>query len=185
MEEESIAIFCVGNKLMLDEGIGPAVYDELVGSYEFPDNVDIFDVGCMGLDMLNMVNEYDYMITVDALDNTKEPAGTIFEFAPEDMARHNGASASLHELKLVDLFDAAGLLGFSCEGKCFGMQVENMTPETVTIGLTPAVFEKLPYLVDTVLAELVSRGIEVHPKGTDGKIAPGWHHRMLPSQTGL
>ena len=25
-----IAVFCVGNRLMLDDGIGPAVYDELV-----------------------------------------------------------------------------------------------------------------------------------------------------------
>ena len=32
-----IAVFCVGNRLMLDDGIGPAVYDELVEHYEIPD----------------------------------------------------------------------------------------------------------------------------------------------------
>ena len=33
------AVFCVGNKLMLDDGIGPAVYEELVNQYEFPEEV--------------------------------------------------------------------------------------------------------------------------------------------------
>lgn len=35
-----IAVFCVGNRLMLDDGIGPAVYDELVEHYEIPEGVD-------------------------------------------------------------------------------------------------------------------------------------------------
>lgn len=63
-----IAVFCVGNKLLLDEGIGPAVYDELVASYEFPDNVDLFDVGCMGLEMIGYVDDYDYLITIAAFE---------------------------------------------------------------------------------------------------------------------
>ena len=46
------AVFFVGNRLMLDEGIGPAVYDALVEGYEIPDNVQLFDVGCMSLDMM-------------------------------------------------------------------------------------------------------------------------------------
>ena len=46
------AVFCVGNKLMLDDGIGPAVYEELVNQYEFPEEVALFDVGCMSMDMI-------------------------------------------------------------------------------------------------------------------------------------
>lgn len=34
-----IAVFCVGNKLMLDDGVGPAVYEELLTRYDIPDNV--------------------------------------------------------------------------------------------------------------------------------------------------
>lgn len=178
MADERIAVFCVGNKLLLDEGIGPAVYEEIMAAYEFPDNVDVFDVGCMGLEMINYVDEYDYLITVDAVDGTDAEPGTVFEFLPEDMAKRNPGMASLHELRLSDLFDAATMLGFEAEGKCFGMQVLNMTPEVVTIGLTEPVFEALPLLIDALLADLYARGVPVRIKATGSLIEPGHHHHM-------
>ncbi|MCI9627973.1 MAG: hydrogenase maturation protease [Eggerthellaceae bacterium] len=173
-----IAVFCVGNKLLLDEGIGPAVYDELVASYEFPDNVDLFDVGCMGLEMIGYVDDYDYLITIDAVDGTDEAPGTVFEFSPDDMARRDRGMASLHELKLSDLFDAAFLMGYEAQGKCFGMQVQNMTPEMVTIGLTQPVYEALPLLIDALLADLHANGVEVVVKATGEPVRPGHHHVM-------
>lgn len=165
---------------MLDEGIGPAVYDELKAVYDMPDEVTLFDVGCMGLDMLPYVRDYDYLVTVDAVDGTDEAPGTVFEFAPDDMARRSGVMHSLHDLKLVDLFDAATLVGYAAEGRCFGMQVENMNPLDLTIGLTPSVYEALPKLVDTVLADLSRAGAVVRVKATGEVVGPTWRHVMAP-----
>ena len=55
-----IAVFCVGNKLMLDDGVGPAVYEELLTRYDIPDNVELFDLGCLSL---NMIERYTAAIT--------------------------------------------------------------------------------------------------------------------------
>ena len=121
MGERKAAVFCVGNRLMLDEGVGPAVYDTVLRDYEVPSNVRLFDVGCMSLDMLPYVESYDVIITVDAVDGTGDAPGTVYRFSPDAMARHSGAMASLHDLKLVDLFDAASLLGYEAEGYCLGM----------------------------------------------------------------
>lgn len=154
----SIAVFCVGNKLMLDDGVGPAVYEELLKRYEIPDNVELFDLGCLTLNMIERVREYDVIITVDAVDGTDAEPGTVFRFDPDAMARHSGANASLHDLKLVDLFDAATLLGYEAEGLCLGMQVENPSPAVVTVGLTPKVDAALPLLVETVAGELARLG---------------------------
>lgn len=159
-----IAVFCVGNRLMLDDGIGPAVYDELVERYEIPENVDLYDLGCMTMKLISKVDEYDLIITVDAVDGTGAEAGTVFRYRPDDLARTTSAMASLHELKLVDLFDAAQLLGHSCEGICYGMQIENMSPAELTEGLTPKVFERLPFLTESVVAELDRRGAKLTPK---------------------
>lgn len=153
-----IAVFCVGNRLMLDDGIGPAVYDELVEHYEIPEGVDLYDLGCMAMKLLNKVDEYDFIITVDAVDGTDSEPGTVFRYKPEDIARTQDAMASLHELKLVDLFDAAQLLGYSCDGICYGMQIENMSPAELVEGLTPKVYERLLFLVETVVAELDRQG---------------------------
>ena len=156
-----IAVFCVGNRLMLDDGIGPAVYDELVERYEIPDNVDLYDLGCMTMKLISKVDDYDLIITVDAVDGTDAEPGTVFRYQPDDLARTTSAMASLHELKLVDLFDAAQLLGYSCDGICYGMQIENMSPAELTEGLTPKVYERLPFLTESVVAELDRRGAKL------------------------
>lgn len=161
----SIAVFCVGNKLMLDDGVGPAVYEELLERYEIPDNVELFDLGCLTLDMIEHVRDYDVIVTVDAVDGTDAEPGTVFRFEPDAMARHSGANASLHDLKLVDLFDAATLLGYEAEGLCLGMQVENPSPAVVTVGLTAKVDAALPLLVETVAGELARHGSPLRAKG--------------------
>jgi hydrogenase maturation protease len=174
-----IAVFCVGNKLELDDGLGCAVYDELSQGYEFDEDVDLFDVGCMSLDLIDCVRTYDFIVTVDAVDGSGEEVGTVFRYAPEDMAGRSFGSQSLHDLRLSDLFENAALLGYSAEGICFGMQVENISPADLTIGLTPRVNERLPYLVDCVLAELVRQGAHIVSKRTGEVVAPGYTHEPV------
>lgn len=182
--EERIAVFCVGNKLMCDDGLGPAVYEQLQ-AYAFPENIDVFDLGCLTLDRINDVRDYDLIITVDALDATGKEVGTIFRFAPEDMALRGFGSQSLHDLKLSDLFNSAALLGYECDGICLGMQVENATPPEARIGLTPVVFTKVADLVDCVLAELANRGIGMHVRATGEQVSQGFHHQMVEGQMSI
>lgn len=159
--DRRVAVLFVGNKLMLDDGVGPAAYELFCERFRVPDTVRLYDIGCLSMDMLFVVDECDVVITVDAVDGTGNPAGTVLRFAPDAMARHAGATASLHDLKLVDLFDAALLLGYEARGLCLGMQVENPSPEVATVGLTPAVHAALPLLVETVAAELARVGCQV------------------------
>ena len=58
------------------------------------------------------------------------------------------------------------------------MQVQNMTPEMVTIGLTQPVYEALPLLIDAFLADLFANGVEVVVKATGKPVCPGHHHVM-------
>ena len=174
-----ICVICVGNELMLDDGLGIEVFRQIEAAYELPPNVELVSAGCMTLDMIGRVDAYELMISVDAIDETGSQPGTIFRYTPDDVARRGTPMGSLHELKLADLFDAAALLGYTCEGLCLGMQVENASPSEFVVGLTPTVLERLPYLVDTLLAELVSRGCEIHEKATGALVGPGFHHAMV------
>lgn len=168
---EKIAVICVGNRLMLDDGIGPAVFDELSEKYSFPDHVSLIDAGCMTMDLLPVVRDNDFLIVVDAVDGTGEAPGTVFRFAPEDIAGHP-VMQSLHDLRVVDLLNAAALLGYEAHGICFGIQVENMNPAVITEGLTPDVFASLPLAVDSVLAELVGRGVVFNHADGSAFVAP-------------
>lgn len=158
---EKIAVICAGNRLMLDDGVGPAVFDELSERYSFPESVSLIDAGCMTMDLLSVVRDHDFLIVVDAIDGTGQPPGTVFRFAPEDIADHP-AMQSLHDLRVIDLLNAAALLGYEAQGVCFGIQVENMSPAFVTEGLTPHVHEAVSLATEAVLAELVGHGISFH-----------------------
>ena len=59
------------------------------------------------------------------------------------------------------------------------MQVENISPADLTIGLTPRVNERLPYLVDCMLAELVRQGAHIVSKRTGEVVAPGYTHEPV------
>lgn len=155
------AVFFVGNKLKLDDGVGPAAYDAFLETYEVGHDVELFDVGCLSLDMIRYVEKCDFILTVDAIDGSSHPAGTVFRYSPDDMARTSGPRDSLHDLKLADLFDAALLLGYECDGWCVGMQIENMSPAEFVIGLTEPCAKALPLLVDAAAAELDRRGFQV------------------------
>lgn len=158
VSSERICVLFVGNRLMMDDGVGPATYDYIIENFDLPDQVDLFDVGCMSMDMLGYVDRYDFMMTVDAVGESGEPVGTVFRYEPVDVARNDGPTASIHDLKLANLFDAASLMGYQCEGLCYGMQVENLFPSEYAMELTPVVEERVPFLAESVLAELWRHG---------------------------
>ena len=163
---KKIAVFCVGNRLHLDDGIGPAVYDVVHGCFDVPEGVELFDLGVLTMDMIGYLDSCDAVITVDAIEFSGEAPGTVLRGTPEDMAPAQGANMSLHDLRLVDLFDAAVLLGYGSEGICLGMQVANTEPEILTEDLTPDVKSALPLLVDALAAELARLGSPLIDKAT-------------------
>ena len=161
-----IAVFCVGNRLHLDDGVGPAVYDAVLERFDVPEEVELFDLGVLTMDMINYIDSCDAVITVDAVEHSGEPAGTVLRGTPAELAPAQGANLSLHDLRLADLFDAAVLLGYEAEGICLGMQVENAEPEMLTEDLTPPVKAALPLLVETLAAELTRLGAPLLNKAT-------------------
>ena len=165
-EPKRIAVFCVGNRLHLDDGIGPAVYDWVLEHFDVPESVQLFDLGVLTMDMINYIDTCDVVISVDAIEYSGEAPGTVLRGTPADLASVQGANMSLHDLRLVDLFDAAVLLGFDAEGICIGMQVENTEPDILTEDLTPSVKAALPLLVDTLAAELARLGTPLIVKDT-------------------
>lgn len=176
MTDMKIAVLCVGNLLMMDDGVGPIVYSELKQTYSFPSNVTLVSSGSMSLNQLNMVGEYDLIISLDAADDPGAEPGTVFRYKPDDLAHRGTPMASLHELRLADLFEAAYVLDMQAEGLCFGVQVENAEPSALIAGLTPPVAAALPLLIDSLLAELVQRGCTIIVKATGVEVQPGYHH---------
>ncbi|MCR5846333.1 MAG: hydrogenase maturation protease [bacterium] len=154
-----ICVICIGNILLADEGVGPAIAKRMIERYEFPENVSVEDCACMGLALLPEFEENDLLVVVDAVDGTGEPAGTVFRFSPDDIDRSH-VIHSAHDMRFSDVRDAAKMLGYEVEGICVGVQVEDISPAEFEIGLSESVESALPLAIQTVLSILLENGVE-------------------------
>ncbi len=170
VEPPKVAVFFVGNKLMYDDGAACALYEMIAERFDAAPSVRLYDVGCLTLDMLPYVDACDVLITVDAAEAEGGEPGAIYRYAPDDLARTRQALASLHDLRLADLFDTAALLGYRAQGVCFGIQVENRSPSSMSIGLTPAVRAALPHLFEALSAELAGLGVPFVDRATGRRV---------------
>jgi hydrogenase maturation protease len=101
------------------------------------------------------------MLVVDAIDGTGEEPGTVVRLSPDDIAP-NQVLHSLHDIRFVDVLQAAELMGSPVVGECIAVQVQDMSE--ISIGLTPAVEAAVPAAVAAVLTVLAERGIEATPR---------------------
>jgi hydrogenase maturation protease len=156
MTAERITVMGIGNPLMRDEGVGIRVIEVLMTGFSFPSNVTLVDAGTMGMSILNLFRECDYMLVVDAVNGTDLEPGTIIRLTPDDIAP-NQVMHSLHDVRLVDVLQSAMLMGVQPEVDCVGIQIADMSE--MSIGLTAEVEACVPAAVDAVLAVLAERGI--------------------------
>jgi hydrogenase maturation protease len=174
---ERITVMGIGNPLVKDEGVGIRVIETMMSTLAFPDNVTLIDAGTMGMGILNIFQDCDYLLVIDAVDGTGEPAGTVVRMTPGEMAP-NTIKHSMHDMRLVDVLEAAMLMGVQPEVDCVGIQILDM--DGIAIGLTPEVEEAVPRAVEAALAVLAERGVEATRSGAssdEGRVLSNIHER--------
>ncbi len=169
-QDARVLVMGIGNILMLDEGVGNRIAVALEKNYVFPDDVAVMDAGTMGLGMLHLFRGIELIVVADAIAGTGYAPGTVVRLTPEDFAPGQ-VLHSLHDIRFVDVLNAARLIGLEPKADCIGVQIENMSPEELTIGLSPAVEAAIPRAVAAVLYVLEDHGISVTPSDA-GDIDP-------------
>jgi hydrogenase maturation protease len=154
---ERIIVLGIGNPLKKDEGVGVRVAEELMRNYQFPSNVVVEDAGTMGMSLMPLFDDYDFMLVADAVDNTGYEPGTVVLMTPDELAP-NQVLHSLHDIRFVDVIQTAAFIGYEIEVRFVGVQIEDMSPDEAVIGLTPAVEAAVPRAVEAVLELLAERG---------------------------
>lgn len=163
-----VAVICIGNELLLDEGAGPACGRYLAARYELPDEVEVLDRAVMGMAVISDLRACDVALVIDAVEVPDAAPGALFSFEPADAATSGPGTLSLHEMRFADVLAAAELLGVRCTGHCLGVQVENMSPAEFTMGLTPRVAAAIPLLAAAAARWLRDElGLEVRDRLED------------------
>jgi hydrogenase maturation protease len=155
MESKLIMILGVGNVLFTDEGVGIRVAEALQDRYEFPENVKVVDGGTLGMNLLGIISEADYLIVVDAVRNGGEP-GTLYRLVEEEIPKRIRAKNSLHQVDLLEALTFCQALDKVPETVILGVEPEDII--TLGVELTPTVGAQVENLVQAVLEELTGLG---------------------------
>src|SRR6476620_3807863 len=106
-----VAIYGIGNILLGDDGVGPAVARFLSSNFTFDSDVVVEDLGTPSLSLPGYLIDYDSVIFVDAV-KSNERAGTVLTFTRDEIiAVQPGIRISPHEPSINDaliLLDFAG-----------------------------------------------------------------------------
>lgn len=122
-----VLVLGIGNTVMSDDGVGPAVVQALYREYCFPDDVELVDGGTLGLDLLPLLESRTHLIMVDAVETGKAP-GTCVRMTGEELPVALETRLSPHQMGLKDLLAVARLMG-------------QAPPEMVLIGVQPKSIE--------------------------------------------
>jgi len=104
-----ILIAGIGNKLKCDDGFGPKVIEELA-KLQLPSEVDVVDYGTSAFKVLFDLENYDFVIFVDAIDKERRP-GEVFVVKPYlNEVKEEVLKISLHEVELEKILKIAKVL---------------------------------------------------------------------------
>lgn len=129
-------IVCIGNDLVADDGVGPAVYEKL-SSRRLPSTVRLRLLGLGGMAMLGEFAGEDLLIVVDALQLGAD-AGTV-HVLPWDQLPASVSHVSCHGIGIREAVEVsrrlyprqtpAAVYLVGVEGKCFDTLGEGLSPE--------------------------------------------------------
>lgn len=156
MTDKKIGIAGIGNYIVGDEGFGVHVVHYLQEHYDFPDRVEIQDVGTAGLYMAPFLEECDPVMVIDVVDMAGEP-GSFHFFSLADVKSGNfQLRMSPHQLGILEILEISKLRD------CAPEQVEFYTVIPKTLGdsveLSPEVAARKVEVAEMILTRLAELG---------------------------
>lgn len=150
-----LLVLGLGNPLCRDDGLGVAAVHELLRRYTVPEGAVVMDGGTLGLSLLPHFMEARAAILVDAIRVDGE-AGALVRLDGDDVAPAVACRLSPHQVGVVDLLDAARLLGRLPRP----LVLMGLIPESLGLGfgLTPNVERGVEPLLDRIDEEMRGLG---------------------------
>lgn len=149
MKKIPILVLGVGNNIQMDDGIGVHVIEEMKKNL-LPENIELYDGGTAGYDLLGIIDGRKKVIVIDAVKG-QHPPGTLYKFSPDDIPAENSYD-SLHQLGIIEALKLAELQN-KAPGQTIIIGVE---PEKIDWGLTltSVVKDKIPRIIEMVMDEI-------------------------------
>jgi len=176
-----IAIIGLGNVLMGDDGFGPYVAKLLEGWYEWPEDVQVLEIGTQGVDLTPFVRGVESLVAISSIHRKASP-GSLHRLGRaeimdrelptrEPSLRHSPYEPTLRNLLLTLEFTGGA------PGEAWVIGAE---PESVELngGLSDSVRPALGPAVEAVLQLLAGMGATPKPREPRPRVVPWWEIRQ-------
>lgn len=159
-----LLVLGLGNPLCSDDGLGVAAVHELLRRYDVPEGAVLMDGGTLGLSLLPHFEQARTAILIDAIRADGEP-GSLVRLEGAEVAPAVACRLSPHQVGVVDLLDAARLLGRLPEP----LTLLGLVPASLGLGfgLTPPVQQGMNGLLLRVVDEMRALGYPLTPREGD------------------
>jgi hydrogenase maturation protease len=157
---------------MGDDAVGPWVIEELLANWDFPEEVEVVDVGTPGLDLVPYVAGADTIVIVDTV-KSDGPPGRIRVYERDQLfARPAQPRLSPHDPGLTEVLFALTLAGSAPRD----VVLIGVVPGAVEmgVGLSPAVQEAVPQAAAAVIERLGSLGFAPRRRSDAIPPSPWW-----------
>jgi hydrogenase maturation protease len=152
-------IFGAGNLLLSDEGFGVHAIRYLEENYAFPDTVELYDGGTLGIMVTHKLEEAERVYVLDVVDTAGSP-GDIFSFSKDDiMLNRLPVKLSPHQIGIQEVLFLAEMRG-TCpqEVTIIGAIPQSLEPGTE---LSPILAGRLKEVAWRLVYELTASGENV------------------------
>jgi hydrogenase maturation protease len=145
-------ILGLGNPILSDDGVGPAVARELESRLD-PQEATVIEASLGGLNLLDLIVGYDRVIIIDAIKTKDGRAGQIYRLDPDALTTTR-YTASPHDVNLVTALALGKKLGLAMPSKIDIFAVEVTETELFSEECTPLVAAAIPKCVEMILKEI-------------------------------
>ena len=155
-------IFGAGNLILSDEGFGVHCIRHLAAHYDFPDEVELYDGGTLGIMVTHKIEEADRVFLIDTVDTTGAP-GEVFRFEKDDiMLNRLPVKLSPHQIGIQEMLFISEMRG-GCPDR---ISLLGVIPETLDPGdtLSNVLQERVGEVGRLLVAELRALGHAVREK---------------------
>ena len=152
-KKQKIKVLAAGNYLMADDGAGIHVLEKLE-ECSVPD-VEFVNAGVGGLAILDLMEDADDVIIVDAVRGGGGRPGSIYKFTDKELPPAQLFMLSLHDLSLVDTLAVGRKIQpelMPDNITIIGVEVERV--EGICTELSPKVQAAIDLVIQLVLEEI-------------------------------
>jgi len=150
-------IIGLGNTILTDDGVGVYVARRL--KQVLPPSFKVIEAELAGLDMMEMMKDYDRAVIIDAIKLDGEEPGTVFRLSNDDI-RITPRLSSFHDIDLGTAVALGKRIGFRMPEEVIIYAVQGEDLLTLNEGCLPSVKNVIPGLVDEIVGVLTESSFE-------------------------